>query len=64
MKISDLNRQERAALEKKVGAGSGYFYLIATGKRNPSPELAKRINKVDPRFTLSDLRPDIWGGTS
>ena len=23
--------------------------------------LAKEINKADPRFKLSDLRPDIWG---
>jgi len=57
---------EREALAEKVGTSVGYLYLCTrtpkNGKpRQPGSELCKRIVAHDSRFTLAELRPDIWG---
>lgn len=46
-----------AALEVNVD----YLYHCSKGRRKPGSELCKRIVALDPRFTLAELRPDIWG---
>ena len=61
MKLIDLNRTQRAELAKKIGSSEPYIYQLAIGLRKGSARFMKKINKADPRFKLSDLRPDIWG---
>ncbi|MGX6999877.1 hypothetical protein [Caballeronia sp. KNU42] len=52
---------ERDEFATKLGVAVGYLYLCARGTRKPSSDLCKRIVKLDSRFTLAELRPDIWG---
>lgn len=57
---------EREALAEKVGTSVGYLYLCTRtpkkGKpRQPGPDLCKALVAADPRFTLAELRPDLWG---
>lgn len=61
MKLSDLSPQERAELAKKVKKNEVYIYQCSTGFRNPSAKLARNLVAADPRLTLEELRPDIWG---
>lgn len=52
---------ERDAFAAAVEASVDYLYLCARGTRKPGTELCKRIVAHDSRFTLPELRPDIWG---
>lgn len=52
---------EREAFAKQLGRSVDYLYLCARGTRKPGPNLCKRIVELDSRFTLAELRPDIWG---
>lgn len=61
MKLSNLSKKERENLAKKVGTSQLYLYQLGRGIRKGSVEFMQKINKADPRFKLSDLRPDIWG---
>ncbi len=61
MKLIDLSRKDRINLAKKLNSSEAYIYQLAKGIKKGSPEFMKKINKADPRFKLSDLRPDIWG---
>lgn len=52
---------ERKLFADAVGANVDYLYLCSRGTRKPGPDLCKRIVTHDSRFTLAELRPDIWG---
>lgn len=52
---------DRDSFAKQLEVSVGYLYLCARGTRKPSSDLCKRIVKLDSRFTLAELRPDIWG---
>jgi hypothetical protein len=52
---------EREEFASAVGAKVDYLYLCSRGTRKPGTELCKRIVAHDARFTLAELRPDIWG---
>ncbi|WP_177318147.1 hypothetical protein [Burkholderia ubonensis] len=52
---------EREAFAEALGRSVDYLYLCSRGTRKPSAPLCKRIVELDPRFTLEELRPDIWG---
>lgn len=52
---------DRKAFADTVEANVDYLYLCSMGKRKPGPALCMRIVAHDPRFTLAELRPDIWG---
>lgn len=59
-----LTHEEKHSLARR--AETDYIYLFqcaGTGpnSRRPSPALAKRLVAADPRLTLAELRPDIWG---
>jgi hypothetical protein len=54
-------RPDREAFAEAVGAKVNYLYNCSLGKRKPSADLCKRIVAYDSRFTLAELRPDIWG---
>lgn len=54
---------DRKAFADAVGASVDYLYLCARGVRKPGPSLCRRIVGQDPRFTLAELRPDLWGDT-
>jgi len=52
---------DREIFARAVGVNVDYLYLCSRGTRKPGPELCKRIVAHDSRFTLAELRPDIWG---
>ncbi|WP_176331021.1 hypothetical protein [Burkholderia vietnamiensis] len=52
---------ERKVLAESAGTSVDYLYLCSRGTRKPGAELCKALVKLEPRFTLADLRPDIWG---
>ncbi len=52
---------EREDFAKAIGSSVDYLYLCSRGTRRPGPKLCKKIVERDPRFTLPELRPDIWG---
>lgn len=61
MKLIELDREGREELAKKIGSDEQYIYQLATGRRKGSYEFMQKINEADSRFTLHELRPDIWG---
>lgn len=52
---------ERKALADAIGKSVDYLYLCSRGTRKPSSGLCMQLVKHEPRFTLAELRPDIWG---
>lgn len=52
---------EREEFASNLKVAVGYLYLCSRGTRKPGADLCKRIVKLDSRFTLAELRPDIWG---
>ena len=61
MKLSDLSRTEVYELAKTIRRSGQSLYHASLGYKKIGVNLAKEINQIDPRFKLSDLRPDIWG---
>ena len=61
MTLAELSRAEAYDLAKKIKRSGQNLYHISLGYKKIGTGLAKEINKADPRFKLSDLRPDIWG---
>src|SRR5690242_16184253 len=56
---TDLAERRRFAGELDVS--ERYLYLCSRGDRKPSIKLCKKIVQIDSRFTLAELRDDIWG---
>lgn len=59
-----LTPAEKVAFAERVGTSYVYLFQMAgsgVAKRRPSPKLARRLVQVEPRLTLAELRPDIWG---
>ncbi|WP_244136976.1 hypothetical protein [Burkholderia pyrrocinia] len=52
---------ERQVLAESAGTSVNYLYLCSRGTRKVGAELCKQLVKFEPRFTLAELRPDIWG---
>ena len=61
MTLSELSRVEVYDLAKKIKRSGQNLYHVSLGYKKMGVGLAKEINAFDPRFKLSDLRPDIWG---
>lgn len=69
MRLRDLPTKERDALADRVGINRKYLYQVATGAidaktgqpRQPSTNLCRRLVVADPRLTLAEMRPDVWG---
>lgn len=59
--FKQTKRQDREAFAKALGVHHDYLYRCSRGTRKPGSELCKEIVKLDSRFTLAELRPDIWG---
>jgi DNA-binding XRE family transcriptional regulator len=55
-------RSDREEFAKALGVNHDYLYHCSRGSRRPSSKLCQLIVKLDARFTLAELRPDIWGG--
>jgi hypothetical protein len=53
--------EERRALAEKIGRSVEYLYLCTRPGRKPGVKLCKALVEADSRFTLADLRPDLWG---
>jgi hypothetical protein len=53
--------EEREKLANSVNSSVAYFYQIAGGHKKPGSQLCKKLVSADPRLTLIELRPDIWG---
>ena len=61
MDFYKLSRIEVFSLANKIKRSKINLYNISKGYKKMGTGLAKEINAFDPRFKLSDLRPDIWG---
>ena len=48
-------RQGLVRLAKKAGTSAKYLYHCATGRREPSPRMARRLVAADSRLTLEAL---------
>lgn len=55
---------QREELARAVSSSVGYFYLIGGRHRRPSSKLAQALVIAEPKLTLPELRPDIWGGVA
>lgn len=62
MNLADLYRTDGMAaltrLAQRVGANPKYLYQCATGRRRPSPELAFRLVRTEPRLVFEELYRD------
>lgn len=53
---------DRKLLASSVKTIPAYLYQIATGRRQPSATLARRIHDATQgAVSLESLRPDVWG---
>ena len=58
----DKPRGTMIALARKLGISKTWFSLIVTGRRLPSPELARDIElHTGRKVKRAELRPDIFG---
>ncbi|MET3135287.1 hypothetical protein AAKU55_005595 [Oxalobacteraceae bacterium GrIS 1.11] len=53
--------EQREALAAAVASSVSYLYVIAGGHRKAGPKLCKALVVAEPKLTLGELRPDIWG---
>lgn len=57
--LNDLYQQEGGAVLDKIhtalGTNRKYLWQMATGRRRPSPELAREMVEAEPRLTLGEL---------
>jgi len=52
-------------MARKLGVSKTWFSLVVTGRKLPSPELARDIELLTGRkVKRADLRPDIFGKTA
>lgn len=56
-----MSPEEKTLAAKRCNVARGYLANVCLGWRQPGPQLAKALVKVNKRFTLAKLRPDIWG---
>jgi hypothetical protein len=59
--LKNMSTSERAAFAARCGTSVGYLRVATSRGRNPSVALCKKLVEADPRLTLEELRPDIWG---
>jgi hypothetical protein len=59
--FKQTKRPDREAFAQSLEVNHDYLYHCARGARRPGTELCKEIVRQDSRFTLAELRPDIWG---
>jgi DNA-binding transcriptional regulator YdaS (Cro superfamily) len=52
---------QRKEFADALGVNVDYLYMCSRGQRKLGADLCKRIVALDSRFTLAELRPDIWG---
>ncbi|QMV33071.1 hypothetical protein KMC49_gp03 [Ralstonia phage Firinga] len=55
---------ERHRLAAACETSSEYLRHCVAKRRKPSPELARKLCAAEPRFTLAELRPDLWAYNS
>lgn len=53
--------RDRKLFAKALDVHQSYLYRCSRNERLPGPKLCVRIVELDPRFSLPELRPDIWG---
>jgi DNA-binding transcriptional regulator YdaS (Cro superfamily) len=62
--FADKPRGTRRNLAKTLGISKTWLSLVSTGRKLPSPELAKQIElHTGRKVKRVDLRPDIFGKT-
>lgn len=63
MNLSDIHRLDGPAGLRRLADATGtiekYLYQCATGRKTPSPALAKALVAADPRLTLDDIYADV-----
>lgn len=55
MKLSELTPKERRDLADRAGTNPVYLYQCGAGLRQPSPDLAKRLMRAEPRLTWESI---------
>lgn len=55
-----LPPDRRREIAGELGVSEQYLYQILRGDGVASPALARRLNALDDRLELKDLRPDDW----
>lgn len=61
---ASMSPERKQAFAK--ACGTSYTYIsqctgTGPGARQPSVKLCRRMVDADPRLTLEELRPDVWG---
>jgi DNA-binding transcriptional regulator YdaS (Cro superfamily) len=59
--FKELSTEERHKLAEKVGTSTEYLRHCTSDRRRPSPKLCQKLVQAEPRLTLAELRPDLWG---
>lgn len=59
--LKSMNPVERAKFARRVKTSVEYLRLCTAAGRQPGPELCRKLVAADPRLTLAELRPDLWG---
>jgi hypothetical protein len=63
--FADKPRGSMIAFARKIGISKTWFSLIVTGRKLPSPELARDIElSTGRKVKRAELRPDIFGKTA
>jgi DNA-binding transcriptional regulator YdaS (Cro superfamily) len=63
--FKDKPRGAKIALARKLGVSKTWFSLVVTGRKLPSPELARDIElHTGRKVKRAELRPDIFGKTA
>lgn len=59
--LKQASAEERESLARAVESSVGYLYLLGGGHRKASSKLCQKLVAAEPKLTLGELRPDIWG---
>ena len=60
MTLPMLPPDRRREIAGELGVSEQYLYQILRGDGVASPALARRLNSLDGRLELKELRPDDW----
>lgn len=60
MALPNYTPERRHEIAKMLGVHEQYLYQILNGLKTASPKLASRLNRIDARARLQELRPADW----
>jgi hypothetical protein len=60
MALPQYKPDQRLKVSKQLDIDEQYLYQILKGIKQASPALARQLNKLDPKISLKELRPNDW----